>query len=222
MLKLAGLDRGKVVRGILLCLIWLAYVTFEFVFIRWFSEAGFVDDRETGVSFSIWGIIVVTVLIGPLAEEAIFRLPLSLKKKHILVAALIAIGYTLFLWIGFSGSGVFFVSTLVIGVLVLSVKPFVSERTLGIVRDRYLIYVIGLSLIFFTVGHYSRFQFDSRFHAVVYLLVVYFLFGLFLSYARIRFGFWTAVFFHALSNSIPYLILLYYSVKKGVNLFIYV
>ncbi len=209
-------------------LIWIIYVIIEYHIANWLLNDGHIRIVRASSTLSSLSIIVLTVFIYPLLEETIFRLPISAKPKHIFLSLLVAIWYYPTVYNFFiSKEGILQINRFIIPSLLTAILCFVFYKVSKSLRyqdhlSKIKVLPLVMALVFiFTIGHFWRLEYDSLLNLIIFLFVVYFSLGLFLSYVRLKLGFWSAVMFHVLQNSAPYIVILYYSLKKGENLFIY-
>ncbi len=201
----------------------------EFEFVGWIVKGkGYVRMDQGSTTLSTLQIFFLTTFIYPLVEETIFRLPLRLKTSNVVISLLVATWYYSFqnhllsLQSNSLGGYKLVIPLLISALLILFfLKAKYLENILTILQNRYYLAVVLILAFLFAMAHFWKLGYDSLFYALLFILVVYFIFGLFLSYVRIKLNFWVALFFHVLHNSIPYVIILYYSIKKGQNLFLY-
>lgn len=213
---------------VLLFAFWLLYAFVEFQFVAWIVKSGHVQIIQRSSTLSPLEIIVVTTFIYPFVEEIIFRLPLKIKLSYIVISLASATWYYWFRIEGFpSEAGMFFnyslLAPIVISLLLVSLfyQPKYAAKVLAMLNDHYKPFAVTL-VFCFAASHWAKLNYDSLFFGVIFIFIVYFNLGVFLSYVRVKVNFGTALFFHILHNSIPYLILLYHSIKQGKNLFNYI
>jgi membrane protease YdiL (CAAX protease family) len=152
-----------------------------------------------------WKAIVYICLIGPLIEETVFRLPLSLKKGHIALAfAAAAFLFSGFLlkdiklpWLNLS-------VRLSITILVYVICFFTAPKGLSIIDHRFRKHLIVLSIILFGlmhIGNYTPIQWPVIWIYPVYVLPQI-LMGWAITYIRFKDGFWWGFLLHCLINSV--------------------
>lgn len=212
----------------LLFILWLSYVFIEFRFVAWIKDEGYVRMHPGSTTLSTLEIFLLTIFIYPLVEEVIFRLPLRLERANVIISLLVATWYYSFQneLLSLQGNTFGYKQIIPLLITVLLILFFFKtryvEKLLAILKDHYYLPSVLISAVIFAMAHFWKLGYDSLFYAFLFILVVYFILGLFLSYVRIKLNFWAALFFHILHNSVPYVILLYYSIKQGQNLFLYI
>lgn len=208
---------------------WLVYAILEFQFVKFMHNEELIQTKETSTTLSMLQAFIFTTFVYPLLEEVVFRLPLRVKLSNVVVSLLAATWYFSFRSDLFSVENSTILIYKLFGALLVSVfvilfffKSKYVEMVLQALGNRYHVPLVMTSVFLFSLAHLWKISYESLFYATLFIFVAYFIFGLFLSYVRIRLNFWVALFFHILHNSIPYLIVLYYSIKRGENLFLYV
>jgi len=152
-----------------------------------------------------WKALFYVCLIGPLIEETIFRLPLSLKKRHIAwgfaAAAFLFSGFLLeeikSPWLNLS-------IRLSVSILIYITCVFTAPKRLSIIDHRFRKHLIILSMILFGlmhIGNYSPIQWPLIWIYPVYVLPQI-LMGWAIAYIRFRDGFWWGFILHCLINSV--------------------
>ena len=152
-----------------------------------------------------WKAIIYICLIGPLIEETVFRLPLTLQKKHI------ALGFAAaaFLFSGFLLKDIKLpwlnlLVRLSITVLVYGVCFFTAPKDLSIINHRFRTHIIVLSIILFGlmhIGNYTPIQWPVIWIYPAYVLPQI-LMGWAITYIRFKDGFWWGFALHCLINSV--------------------
>ena len=152
-----------------------------------------------------WKAVVYICLIGPLIEETVFRLPLSLKKRHIALgfAAAAFLFSSFFLkdikspWLNLS-------VRLSISILVYVLCVFTAPKGLSIIDHRFRKHIIVLSILLFGlmhIGNYNPIQWPVVWIYPLYVLPQI-LMGWAITYVRFRNGFWWGFLLHCLINSV--------------------
>ncbi|MGZ3873218.1 MAG: hypothetical protein ACXVJD_09890 [Mucilaginibacter sp.] len=155
-----------------------------------------------------WKAAVYIGLIGPLLEEMVFRLPLSLKKKHIALAFAAA----LFLFAGviflhFKGLLVNFSIRLVLSAAVYFTGILLLPAGLSVIGYRFYKQLIVLSICLFGlmhIGNYTPLQWPLIWIYPVYVLPQL-LMGWAITYIRFKNGFLWGFALHCLINSVSVL-----------------
>lgn len=158
-------------------------------------------------------IFTLMVLIGPVKEEIIFRLPLIYSKGFVLVAfAVFVYNYGPVVSTAFSATPLQFILCLVAAGLIATAFLF-SRRAQA---SMYLLWKRHYTLVFYTITalfamlHLVNYQHESI--SLVFLLVLIvpkFVGGVFLGYTRLRLGLGWAIAQHMFHNLVA--ILLVYS-----------
>ena len=147
--------------------------------------------------------LIVVLLLGPLVEEIIFRLPLRLRKINLGLAVFIATFWILHSKVfplDFYAAKMyqdFGLSVLTVGLVWLA-----PVRWLQTVQTSYFKYFFYFSVIAFGLMHISNFttlNTEVLFFYPIYVLPQLVM-GIFLGYIRIRYSFLYAYIFHALTN----------------------
>jgi len=157
-----------------------------------------------------WKAVAYIGLAGPLLEEAVFRLPLSLKKRHIALAAAIAV----FLFSGIVFHNLTKIPGLNLGlqiaacVLVYTAAMLLAPAGLSIIDNRFRKHIIVLSMCLFGlmhIGNYSPIQWPLIWIYPIYVLPQLAM-GWAITYIRFKNGFWWGYALHCLINSISLLL----------------
>jgi len=156
------------------------------------------------------------VIIAPLFEEAIFRLPLRPLALNITISCSVLI-YRLSLW-----SQQNFIRNslvlLVVNILIASECPDTQVFKRFYSRHPRLIFY-GLTLLFGAI-HINNYTPES-WYLLPLLVFPQTISGLFLGFVRMRYGFWWAVFMHALHNSLIFIPIFLVKVFGSTRLQIY-
>ena len=152
-----------------------------------------------------WKAVIYISLIGPLLEETVFRLPLTLKKRHIGLA---------FATAAFLFCGLFFkdikspwlnISTrLLLSAIIYVTCIKTVPDGLSIIDHRFRKQIIILSMCLFGLMHianYAPIQWRAIWIYPVYV-APQFLMGWAITYIRFKNGFWWGVVMHCLINSV--------------------
>ena len=157
----------------------------------------------------VWLTLFLVVVMAPILEEGIFRLPLRPSVLSISISISIVLIYLF---------GVFSANlplSFVVGFMLLGFNVYLATRSLKVVRlqqlyTRFPRLIFYLSAILFGAIHIGNY--DSRVWAFMPLLVLpQLVLGLFLGFVRVRYGLSWAIFAHAFHNGCvmaPFLLLL--------------
>lgn len=157
-----------------------------------------------------WRAAIYIGLVGPLLEEAVFRLPLSLKRRHI------ALGFSVAVYL-FSGvvfhnltkiPGLNFGLQLAACVLVYASAIFFVPTGLTIADHRFRTQLIILSICLFGlmhIGNYTPIQWSLIWIYPVYVLPQL-LMGWAITFIRFKNGFWWGYALHCIINCVSLLL----------------
>jgi hypothetical protein len=157
-----------------------------------------------------WRAVVYIGLIGPLLEEAVFRLPLSLKKRHIALALSVAI----YLFSGVAFHNLTKIPGLNLGLqlltcaLVYVAATFFVPTGLSINDHRFRKHLIILSMCLFGlmhIGNYTPIQWPLIWIYPIYVLPQL-LMGWAITFIRFKNGFWWGYALHCIINCVSLLL----------------
>ncbi|MGN6394629.1 MAG: CPBP family glutamic-type intramembrane protease [Mucilaginibacter sp.] len=152
-----------------------------------------------------WKALVYICLIGPLIEETVFRLPLSLKKKHIALGfAAAAFLFSSFFLKEIKSPLLNLSARLLLGGLVYVICFFTAPKGLSVIGHRFRKHLIVLSVLLFGlmhIGNYNPVQWPVIWIYPAYVLPQI-LMGWAITYVRFRDGFWWGFALHCMINSV--------------------
>lgn len=160
-----------------------------------------LKDTQTG-----WMIAGLAIIIAPIVEECIFRLPLK-SPRTLMVYLFIFLGFVIFIITEYffpsSGTLITAISGISLGVLFVYLLSQNGILKIFSNRNNYPMFFYLIAIIFAFI-HIFNFDLDY----VVWwkgpvLVLPQFLLALVLGYIRIRFGLIYSIFIHALNNAIP-------------------
>ena len=149
--------------------------------------------------------LLIVGLIVPIVEECMFRLPLSFKKRDILLSIVAILGYIVL----FIDSSFFILSAIVLcGGLVFYLLARQKQEGFDKVKGLYGKYILYFSIILFAVAHLTNFESFEISLLPIYLLFLtpLFVMSLIITFVRMRMGFIFAVLFHILNNTVVILL----------------
>jgi len=148
--------------------------------------------------------VLLVLFVGPIIEEMIFRLPLSLKKWHIAVS-LFFISYYLFggkLLIN-DASAIESLWKLSLAMLISVIFGFgCPDRVLVYLKQidfRYYFYISAIAFALFHINSYKPLNGEVAFFYPLYV-IPQFIMGIFLGFIRLRFSFLHSIMFHSMIN----------------------
>lgn len=148
----------------------------------------------------------LVVLVIPLLEELVFRLPLKLSnwRLHFPLLIIVLISFTIQLYVGFS-----FLALWVVSMNLLIVKRFYRRMVNLWIKKRVAIF--WTSSFLFGAVHATNFD-PSILPWYLYLVVFLpqLVGGVFIGIVRLRFGFWYGVLLHGYFNAVVSLLSLYF------------
>jgi hypothetical protein len=156
-----------------------------------------------------WKAVMYISIIGPLLEETVFRLPLTLKRTHISLAFATAV----FL---FSGSLFHTITNpwinisvkLLVSAAIFFICMLLAPKGLSIVDNRFRRQLIILSMCLFGlmhIGNYTPIQWPLIWIYPIYVLPQLCM-GWAITYIRFKNGFWWGFALHCLINSMSVLL----------------
>jgi membrane protease YdiL (CAAX protease family) len=171
------------------------------------------DARKNAIDFQtklgIYKFAFVAVFLAPLVEESIFRLPLSLTKQSMSIAAAVS-------FYRFSDNHIFsfdysnsidWLRLMVAVSIFLILRKYLSENLLSRIRNTNFKYLFYASAIFFGLIHINNFCTSDYRHWIFYPFYVLpqISMGLFFGNLRMQYGFLWGCLMHALINLMPIL-----------------
>lgn len=151
--------------------------------------------------------IFMAVLVAPIAEEIVFRLPLIFSKRNILISV------TFFL-IMFNKQNLPIAiaagsANFILLYIFLSIRKGRFERILKYFWCKHFKIIFYSIIILFGAVHITNFDNLSTFHYILLPIIVFpqIVMGFFLGYVRVRFenGFILAISLHSLNNLVAFL-----------------
>ncbi len=151
--------------------------------------------------------ILIFSLLGPLIEETMFRLWLSMKKIHIIIA-IFAISFRIvtmitgnnFYLLRFNMQLAKILSLSAIPVLAAIILSFFLKKT-KTEKQRYFPLFFWVSCFLFSAAHLTNYPLKlSLIWAYPFLILPQFILGYILAYIRVKNGFLSAVIIHSLAN----------------------
>jgi hypothetical protein len=174
------------------------------------NKAGQDGMKHFFQKMGYWRAAVYIGLIGPLLEEAVFRLPLSLKRQHIAMGCAVAI----FLFSGGMFHHLTKIPALNSGLqlatcaLVYVAVIFLAPKGISITDHRFRTHLIILSMCLFGlmhIGNYTPIQWPLIWIYPVYVLPQL-LMGWAITFIRFKNGFWWGYALHCLINCMSLLL----------------
>lgn len=189
----------------LLVLLALLYEVFEIEYLGTSLTRQFITD------IPFLPLFVTVVLLGPVKEEIIFRLPLVYSRGFIVVALLVFLfSYGTLLGSTFSKAPILYLSG-ALAVATLAVWFLTSkhlQENLHQIWKRYYSVVFYLLTAFFALMHLVNYKdADLPLYLLLLLVLPKFVGGIFLGYTRLRLGMGWAVVQHMFNNVIALLLL---------------
>ncbi|MDB4923669.1 CPBP family glutamic-type intramembrane protease [Mucilaginibacter sp.] len=157
-----------------------------------------------------WKAALYICLVGPLLEEIVFRLPLSLKKKHIAIAFAAAAAFLFagFLFRNITSQLINFGIRLSISAAIYFICIFLVPNNLSIIDHRFRKQLIILSMCLFGlmhIGNYSPIQWPLILLYPIYIIPQLCM-GWGITYLRFKNGFWWGFALHCIINSVSVLL----------------
>jgi hypothetical protein len=196
------------------------YLALELKIASWAISNNWISIRTQQTLRSEVEIFLITVLIYPTIEELIFRLPLKITKLTVttsLIASVLYFGFlNKLLWLPQFEISSFDITKIAITITVLLIFFWVHRKLAGDdigTRILQIVMVFVMSSLF-AVIHLEKIKYDNWIHGILFMAVAHLIPALFLSYIRIKFSLIAAIALHALINSFPYLLFLYFSFSR--------
>jgi hypothetical protein len=156
-----------------------------------------------------WKAALYVCLAGPLLEETVFRLPLSLKRTHIALAFATAVFlFTGFLFRHITNPLINIGIKLSISAIVYFICIFMVPNYLSIIDCRFRKQLIILSMCLFGlmhIGNYSPIQWPLILLYPIYVIPQLCM-GWGITYIRFKNGFWWGFVLHCIINSVSVLL----------------
>lgn len=148
-------------------------------------------------------LIFELLIFAPVVEEIIFRLPLSLKSNHFIIALFLTLGLTMNYFLK-SVFNLEFYFLSFYGLYLLTIYTFKSK-----IKNLFKINFLISTLLFglFHILNYKTFESNSigfYFLNVMPMIV----FGYYFAKTRLKFNVFWSVLLHTISNIIPYLVII--------------
>ena len=174
------------------------------------NKAGHDGMEHFFKKMGYWRAVVYIGLIGPLLEETVFRLPLSLKRQHIALGCAVAV--FLFSGVVFHqltkipalNSGIQLATCAVVYVTIL----FIAPKGMSITDHRFRKHLIILSICLFGlmhIGNYTPIQWPLIWIYPIYVLPQL-LMGWAITFIRFKNGFWWGYALHCIINCVSLLL----------------
>jgi hypothetical protein len=199
---------------LLKCLLFLYLLSFvshfisnliqEFFFNRNINDLLLNQQNKDQLKDSFLFNIFYILLLGPLIEETVFRLPLDLKKRHLLISALVICFF-------FVGEKYKFLSLYslqtwikIISILtVLIIFRFIKREKIEAYKGKYQGVCFYLMALSFGLLHITNFYFilpeNVKFFSFLFVLPQVFL-GIFIGFVRLKNGFLWGLLMHSIFN----------------------
>jgi hypothetical protein len=166
--------------------------------IYFFGSSSIIDSTVAKTDFLK---LIFIILLGPLLEELAFRLPLSLIKNEILIS-LPFICFMIFVFLKKNTS--LSKSIIFLGLLVLFCILFYLVKKIDF-KNVYFVFFLNLSVFLFAFSHWNNSKFISNIgffdRTIIYILPMLIM-GYFLSYIRLKYGFYWSLILHITHNLI--------------------
>lgn len=165
-----------------------------------------VEDKD--LEDLVLSQVFMIVLFLPFIEELFFRGFIKFKQKYILVLSFLSYIILSYSFIKNENIKMFVIPLILVIGCLLMVNKRAYEGSLKLITKnfRFLIY---FSSFFFSIIHFSNY---SNFEFVNILVILQKFFGgLFLAFVVTKYNIWYGLFFHALNNIIPFLVIYAYS-----------
>ncbi len=157
-----------------------------------------------------WRMFLIVVLAAPVFEELAFRLHLSFSKANFFISLWLIIGFTV---VGVTGYNM--ISWNALSILVVSAICFgllyhrISDRLVLLIQKFHqyaLLGIIVITSLVFSYMHYYHVDFTAgNNYYLLLMLLPQFVFGLIVSFVRIKSGFKYAIAFHSIHNLLIFL-----------------
>ncbi len=211
-----------------LVLLGLAQLSF-FPILKWIKSIPDVKFVEIPVQISVYLRMIQVIVISPLIEEMIFRLPLRFSKPNLTISIvsffiLLLLHYEVLNVFLFSGPFLSFRLLLLlflISIVIISLKFTSITNNLDKIWHNKPMLIILLYCIAFSMIHIRRFEIETAgyYYIGIIILIYYFLVGIIYSLIRLKVGIFASFVFHAAYNSVVYLYVLYLTLREGRNYF---
>lgn len=169
------------------------------------------------INFPLWVMLLFGAVIAPLMEEATFRAPMRPTAIMLALAGgmwlttlldfVVPAGFVAMMPGGVSGYLILSL-TLALGFGVWFYRYLTTSARLqaaqNIIARHFAVFYWGITAVFalLHLGNYPGFNPLIHFTWIPFLVAPQFMAGLFLGYARMRFGLWAAILSHAMGNAV--------------------
>jgi len=152
-------------------------------------------------------LFIILVIIGPLAEEAIFRLNLKQSRSNIIISLIIVLGYIIFRIC--LGNTNYTKITVLLLLYVLMLLVSYSNKFLNKNPQKYFRFVFYFSAIAFAFMHVFNYSELTTLTLLLFPLITLpqMLIGLISGFLRMNYGFIFGVLFHSLINFLAFIFL---------------
>ena len=188
---------------------------FLFVMLKWGGMSE-VRLREGGIEVPYAINLLHYIVLMPILEELVYRLPLRFNIRYIKIALFSALFLELIyldvdnlISAGYLKLGIrliIFFSALLIVNNFLNRKNFVMRlERIWVSHFKIVLWVL---ITLFAIGHFHRFDISSfsEYPIVLFLIVGFIFLGFVFSFVRMKLGILSAIIVHSFNNMIPYFI----------------
>lgn len=175
-----------------------------------------IQFAEAIIKVPIGILVLNNVLIIPVIEELIYRLPLKFSSKNLQTAVSVALIFQviyLHLDVYFKEDSMFIMLIVMMLVVIIYIIRFFltrrrTVRRLGILWKNHYNVIFVMLLVLFSLAHMGNFKIDSYkdFIVVSVILTGIFVQGFLYAHARLKLGLLASIVLHSINNSIYYVI----------------
>ncbi len=185
-------------------ILFIAYILFAIFFSSFIVNkiCGTYNIIHKGSINDLYFSIFIGCLLAPFYEEIIFRLLFIFNKQNVIITITTSLITALFFY--FRSNYIYFITFTIIGfALIILVRTYSLEKIVLYTKNKFKV-VFWISSLFFGILHTANYSGNIT----IIILFSFFLsisqifLGLILGYIRINYGFFIAVFFHMVINSI--------------------
>ncbi len=158
-----------------------------------------VFNNRNPITNPYFNSCVILIIIAPLVEELTFRLGLKINRLNLAVSLSCNIILTLYFLKVLQLPFIYrFGSILILSIIFYAI---INNRIVSFFKSKQNIYIY-YNILVFALIHIPNYNYEQYSHYFFIPLLIFpqFMSGIFLSYARLRYGFVLALFLHMLHN----------------------
>lgn len=180
-------------------------ITFSWAFLitlltMFFEDFALVFKSKKTINETVINILIISVIIAPLVEEFAYRF--SLKINRLSISISLSVQLIIYLHL-FNLINITLYYRLLLMLITSTIFYFLISKKLSIYLNRKFTIYLYFNLLIFCLLHALNFQYLEIYHYlfIPVLISLQFFFGLYLSYARLKYNFLYVIGFHITHNA---------------------